>query len=148
MTHIRLNAQIIDDVSQFFFQISRPVHVILKTDKWDYLRCPKTKLFFESFFAIKQGSSSTGKWNWNLLGFSSFTSILGQCAMSKEVLTRLEFFTYGKRFRTYFLLKVLDSRSSEYLLTSIIYRGSCSIQRCGDWDIGHLIFFLQPGPTP
>ena len=62
-----------------FFQISRPVHVIFKTDKLDYLRSPKTKVFFESFFFIGQGTLSTGKWNWNLLGFSSFISILGQC---------------------------------------------------------------------
>ena len=79
MTHKRLNVKIIDDISQNIFQISRPVHVILKTDKWDYLIGPGKKHFFESFFGIEQGTSSTGKWNWNLLGFSSFISILGQC---------------------------------------------------------------------
>ena len=67
---------------KFFFQISRPVHVIFKTDKLDYLRSPKTKVFFESFFFIGQGTSSTGKWNWNLLSFSSLISTLGQCDMS------------------------------------------------------------------
>ena len=80
MTHKIPNAQINDEISQKNFQISRPVHVIFKTDKLDYLGSPKTKLFFESFFFIGQGTSSTGKWNWNLLGFSSLISTLGQCA--------------------------------------------------------------------
>ena len=53
--------------------------MFFKTDKLDYLRSPKTKLFFESFFFIGQGTSSTGKWIWNLLSFSSLFSILGQC---------------------------------------------------------------------
>ena len=56
--------------------------MFFKTDKLDYLGSPKTKLFFESFFFIGQGTSSTGKWNWNLLGFSSFISILAQCVGS------------------------------------------------------------------
>ena len=56
--------------------------MIFKTDKLDYLQSPKTKLFFESCFSIGQGTSSTGKWNWNLLGFSSFMSILAQCELA------------------------------------------------------------------
>ena len=57
--------------------------MIFKTDKLDYLGSPKTKLFSESFFFIGQGTSSTVKWNWNLLGFSSFIIILAQCVMSQ-----------------------------------------------------------------
>ena len=56
--------------------------MFFKTDKLDYLGSPETKLFFESFFFIGQNISSTGKWIWNLLGFSSFISILGQCVLS------------------------------------------------------------------
>ena len=90
MTHKIPNAQINDKISQNFFQISRPVHVIFKTDKLDYLGSPKTKLFFESFFFIVQGTSSTGKWIWNLLGFSSFISILGQCVISLYCFSQIQ----------------------------------------------------------
>ena len=90
MTHKIPNAQINDKISQNFFQISRPVHVIFKTDKLDYLGSPKTKLFFESFFFTGQGTSSTGKWIWNLLGFSSFISILGQCVISLYCFSQIQ----------------------------------------------------------
>ena len=82
MTHKRPNALINDDISIQKIQISSLVHVIFKTDKLDYLQGPKSKHFFESFFTIGQGTSNTWKWNWNLLGFSSFKSILGQCDMN------------------------------------------------------------------
>ena len=49
MTYKVPNAQINDKISQKFFQISRPVHVIFKTDKSDYLGGPKTKLFLKVF---------------------------------------------------------------------------------------------------
>ena len=50
-------------------QISRPVHVIFKSDKLDYLRCPRKEIFFDNFFSIEQGPSNVGKLNWDLLGF-------------------------------------------------------------------------------
>ena len=59
------------------FQISRPVLVIFKSNKLDYLRGPR-KDFFDNFFSIGQGSSNVGKLNWNLLGFFSFTFSIGQ----------------------------------------------------------------------
>ena len=63
-------------------QISRPVHVIFKSDKLDYLRGPRKEFFFDNCFSIGQGPSSVGKLDWNLLGFFSFIFSLGQCASS------------------------------------------------------------------
>ena len=58
--------------------------MIFKSDKLDYLRGPKTKKkIFDDLFNIGQGPSNVGKLNWNLLGFSSFISILGQCGCGK-----------------------------------------------------------------
>ena len=92
MTHKIPNAQINDEISQKQFQISRPVHVFFKTDKLDYLQSSKTKLFFESCFSIGEDTSSTGKQNWNLLGFSSFISILGQCEKAEVIYVFFNFF--------------------------------------------------------
>ena len=69
----------INVISQFFFQISRPVHVIFKSDKWDYLGGPRKEFFFDNFFSIGQGPSNAGKVNWNLLVFFSFIFIFEQC---------------------------------------------------------------------
>ena len=92
MTHKIPNAQINDEISQKKFQLSGPFHVFFKMvmDKLDNLGSPKTKLFFESFFFIGQGTSSTGKWIWNLLGFSSFISILGQCVISLYCFSQIQ----------------------------------------------------------
>ena len=51
------------------FQISRPVHVISKSDKSDYLGGPRKEIYFDNFYSIGQGPSNVGKLNWNLLGF-------------------------------------------------------------------------------
>jgi len=69
--------------------------------------------FFDKFFSIGQGPSNAGKLNWNLLGFSSFIFILGQCAgKSKTPPTILNFlivfgcnhsFYIKNLFVTYFL---------------------------------------------
>ena len=53
--------------------------MIFKTDKLDYLQ---GKIFFDDLSSIVQGPSNVGKLNWNLLGFSSFIFILGQCEWS------------------------------------------------------------------
>ena len=53
--------------------------MIFKLDKLDYLRGPKTKIFFDDLFNIGQGPSNVGKLNWNFLGFLSFIFNLGQC---------------------------------------------------------------------
>ena len=57
---------------KFFPWTSRPVHVIIKSDKLDYLQCPRKEFFFDNFFNIEQGPSNDGKLNWDLLGFFSF----------------------------------------------------------------------------
>ena len=72
MTYKILNAWILNGISQNSFQISRPVHVIFKSDKLDYLRCPRKEIFFDNFFSTEQGPSNVGKLNWDLLGFFSF----------------------------------------------------------------------------
>ena len=43
--------------------------MIFKSDKLDYLRCPRKEIFFDNFFSIEQGPSNVGKLNWDLLGF-------------------------------------------------------------------------------
>jgi hypothetical protein len=43
--------------------------VIFKSDKLDYLRCPRKEIFFDNLFSIEQGPSNVGKLNWDLLGF-------------------------------------------------------------------------------
>jgi hypothetical protein len=63
-------------------QTSRPVHVIFKSDKLDYLRGPRKEFFFDNLFSIGQGPSNVGKMNWNLLGFFSFIFCLGQCDLN------------------------------------------------------------------
>ena len=51
MTHKRPNAYILNVISQNIFQISRPVHVIFKLDKLDYLRGPRKDFFLITFLA-------------------------------------------------------------------------------------------------
>ena len=46
--------------------------MIFKSDKLDYLRCPRKEKIFDNFFSIEQGPSNVGKLNWDLLGFFSF----------------------------------------------------------------------------
>ena len=46
--------------------------MIFKSDKLDYLRCPRKENFFDNFFSIVQGPNNVGKLNWDLLGFFSF----------------------------------------------------------------------------
>ena len=46
--------------------------MIFKSDKLDYLRCPRKEFFFDNFFRIEQRPSNVGKLNWDLLGFFSF----------------------------------------------------------------------------
>ena len=66
--------------------VSRPVHVILKSDKLDYyLQGPRKTFFFVNLFSIGQGPSIAGKLNWNLLVFFSFAFVLGQCVFDCEV---------------------------------------------------------------
>ena len=74
MTHKRANAQIINKISSKKFQTSRPVHVILKMDKWDYLRGQMKNVFFITFLA-------SDKVHWDLLIFPSFIFILEQCVL-------------------------------------------------------------------
>ena len=72
MTYKTSNAQILNGIPQKKIQLSRPVHVIFKSDKLDYLRCPRKEFFFDNFFSIVQGPNNVGKLNWDLLGFFSF----------------------------------------------------------------------------
>ena len=51
MTYKIPNAQTLNGISHKFFQISRPVHVIFKSDKLDYLRCPRKEIFLIIFLA-------------------------------------------------------------------------------------------------
>jgi hypothetical protein len=60
MTHKRLNAWINDKISQKYFQISRPVHVIFKMDKLDYLPSPKTKFFLKVFSSLDNVLAALG----------------------------------------------------------------------------------------
>ena len=43
--------------------------MIFKSDKLDYLRCPRKEFFFDNFFSIEQGPSNVWKLNWDLLSF-------------------------------------------------------------------------------
>jgi hypothetical protein len=81
MTYKIPNAYILNGISQIFFQISRPIHVIFKSDKLDYLRGPRKEIFFDNFFSIGKGPSNVGKLNWNLLIFFPFIFSLGQCVL-------------------------------------------------------------------
>ena len=58
------------------FDISKknlgPVHLLTKTDKWDYLQSPIMKMFFVSCSDIGEVPRSPGKWNWNWLYFLPF----------------------------------------------------------------------------
>ena len=102
MTYKIPNAQILNGISQIFFQISRPVHVIFKSDKLDYFRSPSQQKIFFHFFSFKTASSSPGKWNWHLLSFLPFIFIFPQCAMLQLVLseknTRSGFYLATARF--------------------------------------------------
>ena len=57
--------------------------MIFKSDKLDYLQGPM-KDFLMIFFSIGQSPSNVEKFNWNLLGFSSFIFSLGQCESTKD----------------------------------------------------------------
>ena len=65
------------------FDISKkilgPVHLLTKTDKWDYLRSPIIDFFFVSCFDIREVPRSPGKWNWDRLSFLPFIFIFEQC---------------------------------------------------------------------
>ena len=69
MTYKTPNAKILIGISQKKIQLSMPVHVIFKSDKLDYLRCPRKDFFFDIFFSIGQGPSNDGELNWDLLVF-------------------------------------------------------------------------------
>ena len=49
-----------------------PVHLLPKTDKWDYLRSPTIEKMFVSCFDIGEVPRRPGKRNWNLLSFLPF----------------------------------------------------------------------------
>ena len=59
-------------------QILGPVHLLIKTDKWDYLRCPIIEKNV-SCFDIGEVPRSPGKWNWNWLSFLPFIFSFEQC---------------------------------------------------------------------
>ena len=60
-------------------KILGPVHLLPKTDKWDYLQSPIIEIVFVSCFDIGEAPRSPWKWNWNLLYFLSFIFIFEQC---------------------------------------------------------------------
>ena len=64
-----------------------PVHLLLKTDKWDYLWSPIIEFFFVSCFDIREVPRSPGKWNWNRLSFLPFIFSFEQCDLG-ETLSR------------------------------------------------------------
>ena len=64
--------------------------MIFKSDKLDYLQCPRKEFFFDNLFSIGLGPSNAWKLNWNLLGFFSFIFILAQCDISRRYLIKME----------------------------------------------------------
>ena len=46
-----------------------PVHLLPKTDKWDYLQSPTIEKKIIACFDIEEVPRSPWKWNWNLLYF-------------------------------------------------------------------------------
>ena len=63
-------------------KILGPVHLLPKTDKWDYLQRPIIDFFFVSCFDIGEVPRSPGNWNWNLLYFFPFIFTFEQCGLS------------------------------------------------------------------
>ena len=57
------------DTSKIFIG---PVHLLPKTDKWDYCQSRIIAFFFVSCFDIGEVPRSPGKWNWNWLYFLPF----------------------------------------------------------------------------
>ena len=43
--------------------------MIFKSDKLDYLQCPRKEKNFDNFFSIEQGRRNVGKLNWNFFSF-------------------------------------------------------------------------------
>ena len=59
-------------------KILGPVHLLTKTDKWDYVQLQKKNV---SCFDIGEDSRSPGKWNWNWLSFLPFIFIFKLCVV-------------------------------------------------------------------
>ena len=59
-----------------------PVHLLTKTNKWDYLWCPIIEKKIVSCFDIGEVPRSPGKWNWNLLYFLPFICTFEQCEIN------------------------------------------------------------------
>ena len=84
-------------------KILGPVHLLPKTDKWDYLRSPIIEFFFVSCFDIGEVPRSPGKWNWNWLYFLPFIFTFEQCALTCFLLFIVVSTTY---LHSFFLLFV------------------------------------------
>ena len=56
-----------------------PVHLLPKTDKWDYIRSPIIEKKIISCFDIGEVPRSPEKWNWHLLSFLPFIFTFEQC---------------------------------------------------------------------
>ena len=57
-----------------------PVHLHLKTDKWDYLGGPMRDLTNSFFFGIGQASKKPDRWNYNLSIILLLVLLNRQCA--------------------------------------------------------------------
>ena len=64
-----------------------PVHLLPRTDKWDYIRSSIIEKKIVSCFDIGEVPKSPGKWNWNLLYFFPSIFTFEQCVPNR----RLEF---------------------------------------------------------
>ena len=62
-----------------------PVHLLPKTDKWDYLQSPIIEIFFVSWFDIGEVPRSPWKWNWNFLYFLPFISSFERCDLERQI---------------------------------------------------------------
>ena len=62
-------------------KILGPVHLLPKTDKWDYLQSPIIEFFFVSCFDIGEVPRSPWKWNWNWFYFLPFIFTFEQCEL-------------------------------------------------------------------
>ena len=60
-------------------KIVKAVHLLPKTNKWDYLRSPIIDFFFIPCFDIGEVPRSPWKWNWNWLYFLPFIFTFEQC---------------------------------------------------------------------
>ena len=120
MTYKKPNAQRLNGISLNFFQISRPVHVIFKSDKLDYFRSPSQQKNFFHFFSFKTASSNPGKWNWHLLSSLPFIFIFPQCVQLRSAIVFLDKSAFSmissclkvKQFRIFeaFVLKISASK--------------------------------------